>query len=157
MGAHRGDGVRPFIVILAGLGTFWAAGNLIAAITAVLRMIKGGGARDNLEGGEAILLVLGVSFTLLTPGILLVRHLAKNVWANSMKAVDLAEQLRGPVLVGFSAYGFGSLLVRLIEAVLLRHAVGVAWPWWDVLLFVVGAVAAGGAFLVGEAEKPRSA
>ena len=148
---------RPLIVILGSLGLFWAAGNLVAAITAVLRLIKGGGARDNLEGGEAILLVLGVSFTLLTPVILLVRHLSKSVWANSVKSVELAEQLRRPVLVGLSAYGFGSLLVRVIESVLLRHAVGVAWPWWDILLFVVGAVAATGAYLLGEAEKPRNA
>jgi serine/threonine-protein kinase len=148
---------RPLIVVLGGLGTFWAAGNLIVAITAVLRLIRGGGARDNLEGIEAVLLVLGVGFTLLTPILLLVRYLAKSVWGNSMKAVELADQLRRPVLVGLSAYGFGSLLVRLVESVLLRHAVGVAWPWWDILLFAVGAVAAAGAFLVGEAEKPRQA
>ncbi len=74
-----------------------------------------------------------------------------------MKSVELAEKLRRPVLVGLSAYGFASLLVRLLEGVLLRHAVGVAWPWWDVLfLFVVGAVAAMGAFIVAEAEKPKT-
>jgi serine/threonine-protein kinase len=146
---------RPMILILGALGTFWGAGGLILSITAVLRMIKGGGARDNLEAGEAILLVLGVVFTLLTPLILAIRYLARSVWGNSVKAVELSDALRGPVLVGLSGYGFASLLVRLIEAVFLRHAVGVAWPTWDILLFVVGAVAAGGAFFVGVAEKPR--
>jgi serine/threonine-protein kinase len=147
---------RPLVVILTGLGTFWAAGTLVAAITAVVRLVRGGGARANLEDLEAIFLVLGIGFTLLTPGILLVRHLAKNVWENSVKAVELAETLKSPVLIGLSAYGFGSLLVRLIEAVLLRHAVGVAWPWWDLLLFLVGGAAAGGAYLVGRAAIPRA-
>ncbi len=115
---------RPMIVVLGALGMFWAAGNLVMAITAVLRIIKGSGARDNLEPGEAILLVLGISFTLLTPLILVIRWLSKTVWANSVKSLELSDTLRRPVLVGLSAYGFASLLVRLIEAVLLRHAVG---------------------------------
>jgi serine/threonine-protein kinase len=118
-------------------------------------VIKGGGARDNLEPGEAILLVLGVSFTLLTPIILVIRWLSKTVWGNSVKAVDLSDQLRRLVLVGLSAYGFAALLVRVIESVVLRHAVGVAWPWWDLLLFMIAAVAATGAYFVGEAEKAR--
>jgi serine/threonine-protein kinase len=147
---------RPLIVILGGLGVFWGAGNLIMAITAIFRMVKGSGPRANLEGSEAILVVLLVTFALLTPLIFLGRWLAKTVWGNSVKAVELAEKLRRPVLVGLSAYGFTSLLVRLFDAVLLRHAAGVAWPWWDVLLFVISAVAAGGAFMVAEAEKPKA-
>ncbi len=147
---------RPLILILGALGLAWSAGTLIMAITAVVRIIKGSGARDNLAPGEAILLILGVAFTLLTPLIWVGNWLAKTVWNNSVKSVELAETLRRPVLVGLSAYGFTSLLVRLVESVLLRHAVGVAWPWWDVLLFLVGAVAAGGAFVVAQAEKPKT-
>jgi serine/threonine-protein kinase len=147
---------RPMILLLGALGLFWAAGSLVMAITAILRLIRGGGARANLEAGEAVLLVLGVVFTLLTPVILAARWLFKNVWSNSMKAVDLADRLRGPVLTGLSAYGFGSLLVRILESVLLRHAVGVAWPVWDLLMVVIGMIAAGGAFFVAQAEKPKA-
>jgi serine/threonine-protein kinase len=147
---------RPSIVILGTLGIFCAAGNLVAAITAILRIVKGAGARDNLEGGEAILIVMGVTFTLLTPVILMIRHLAKNVWSNSVKAVELADTLRGPVLVGVSAYGFASLLVRVIESVVLRHAVGVAWPWWELVLLLIGGVAATGAVFSGATEKRRA-
>jgi serine/threonine protein kinase len=147
---------RPLILLLGALGAFGAAGTLIMAITATLRIIKGSGPRDNLEAGEAILLVLGVACTLLTPLILVARWLSQRVWGNSVKAVELAETLRRPVLVGLTAYGVASLLVRLIESVLLRHAVGVAWPWWDVILFVLGGAAATGAFLVAEAEKPKA-
>jgi serine/threonine protein kinase len=148
---------RPMILVLGSLGVFWAAGSLVAAITAIFRVVRGGGARANLEGTEAVLLVLLVGFALLTPLILAGRWLSRTVWGNSVKAVDLAEQIRRPVLAALSAYGFASLLVRLIEAVLLRHAVGVAWPWWDVLFLIIGAVAAVGAAMLAEAEKPKVA
>jgi serine/threonine-protein kinase len=146
---------RPMILLLAGLGLFWVAGSLILAITAVIRMLKGGGARANLETVDAALLILGVAFTMLTPLILAGRYLAREVWGNSVKAVDLAEKLRRPVMVGLAAYGFGMLLVRVLESVLLRHAVGVAWPWWDVMMFLAGGAAAGGAYAMAESEKPR--
>ncbi len=148
---------RPMIALMGALGVFLGAGNVIMAITAIFRIIKGGGARANLEVGESVLLVLLVVFTLLTPLIFLVRWLVKTVWGNSMKSVELADRLRGPVLVALSAYGFATLLVRLIESVLVRHAVGVAWPWWDVLLFFVCAAAAAGTYLVSAAEKPKAA
>jgi Protein kinase domain len=147
---------RPLILVLGALGVFWAAGTLIMAITTGFRVVRGGGARANLEPTEAVLLVLLVGFALLTPLILVGRWLAKSVWGNSVKSVELADRLRGPVLVGLSAYGFTSLLVRLLESVLLRRAVGVAWPWWDVVLFIVAVVAAGGSFLVTSAEKPKA-
>jgi serine/threonine-protein kinase len=148
---------RPLIIVLGVLGVLWAGGSLVMAITGVLRAIKGTGPRDNLEAGEAILLVLGVTFTLLTPIMIAVRWLARTVWGNSVKAVELADTLRRPVLVGLSAYGFASLVVRLIESVALRHAVGVAWPYWEVALFAAGAIAAGAAYLMRAAEKPKAA
>jgi serine/threonine-protein kinase len=148
---------RPMIVVLGTLGAIWLAGSLVMAITGVLRAVKGTGPRDNLEAGEAILLVLGVVFTLLTPILLAIRYLSRSVWDNSMKAVELSDQVRRPVLVGLSAYGFASLLVRVIESVGLRHAVGVAWPWWEVGLFAAGVIAAGAAYLMGQAEKPKTA
>ncbi|APR88175.1 serine/threonine protein kinase [Minicystis rosea] len=148
---------RPMILLLSVLGTFWAAGSLVLAITGIIRLARGGGAKANLEVVDAILLSFGVLFTALTPVILAGRHLAKNVWGNSMKAVELAEKLRRPVVVGLSAYGFATLLVRLLESVLLRHAVGVAWPWWDVVLFAIGGIAAGGTYVLTMLEKPKTA
>jgi serine/threonine-protein kinase len=147
---------RPMILLLGSLGVFWAVGNLMMAITAVMRIARGSGAKANLTGSEAVFLMVGITFTLLTPLILAGRYLAKTVWGNSVKAVDLADQLRRPVLVGLSAYGFASLLVRLLEAVLLRHAVGVAWPWWDLLLFIVAGGAVGGAVALVGLEKKKA-
>ena len=45
----------------------------------------------------------------------------------------------------------------LIESVILRRAVGVAWPVWDLLLFAFGLIAAAGAFALHYQEgRPRS-
>jgi serine/threonine-protein kinase len=146
---------RPLILTFSALGLLGAAGGLILAITGIIRAVKGGGARANLEILDAALLSAGVVFTLLTPVILAIRHLSRSVWGNSVKAVDLAEKLRRPVMVGLTAYGFAWLLVRLLESVIFRHAVGVAWPWWDVILFFLALAAGGGAFLLGRMEKRR--
>jgi serine/threonine-protein kinase len=47
--------------------------------------------------------------------------------------------------IGLAAYGYASLLVRLLETYVLLEAARAAWPFWDVLLFMIGASAAGGA------------
>jgi serine/threonine-protein kinase len=146
---------RPLIVLMAGLGVFWAGGGIITTITALVRLGRGGGPTANLTSFEAILLVLGVFFALVTPLLLGVRHL-RTLWGNSMKALGLAEKLKRPVVVGLGAYGFGSLLVRVIEGVVLRRAVGVAWPIWDLLLFGIGVVAAIGAVYLGDGDRKRS-
>jgi serine/threonine-protein kinase len=147
---------RPLIVLLTGLGLFWVAGSLITLITAIVRLARGGAAADNLTGFEAALLGLGIGFTLITPAILFMRFIRRSVWDNSAKAVDFVEKLRRPVVVGLCGYGFAALMVRTVEAVVLRRAAGVAWPMWDVLMFVIGAAGAIGAHLLFSAERPRS-
>lgn len=144
---------RPLIVLLFVLGLFWVAGSLLTLVAAIVRLARGGSAADNLTGFEAALLTLGIGFTLITPAILVIRHVSRVVWNNSMKAVDLADRLRRPVMVGLCGYGFASLLVRTIEAVALRRAAGVAWPVWDILMFVIGAAGAAGAYLLMQSER----
>ena len=49
------------------------------------------------------------------------------------------------------------LIVRVLESVILRRAVGVAWPVWDLLLCAFGLTAAAGAFGLQQFERrPRS-
>jgi serine/threonine-protein kinase len=144
---------RPLILLLSALGLLGAAGGLISLVTAVVRLSRGGRATDNLTDSEAVLLTLGIGFTLITPTVLAPRHVRRSIWDNSMKAVGLAEKLRVPVMVGLCGYGFASLLVRTIEAVLLRRAAGVAWPVWDVLMFLIAVTGAGGAYLVARGER----
>jgi tRNA A-37 threonylcarbamoyl transferase component Bud32 len=146
---------RPLIALMTALGVFWIFGSVITTITASVRLSRGGGPTANLTSSESIMLVVGIVAAMVTPLVLLVRHVTRNVWDNSLRSLELADKLRRPVAVGLAAYGFGSLLVRVIEAVVLRRAVGVAWPVWDLLLFGIGLVAALGAVWVTGSERRR--
>ena len=144
---------RPMISLLLALGIFWAAGSLLTTAAAVVRMLRGGGSTANLTATESVLMVLGVTLALASPIVFLIRHVKRTVWGNTIRAIELLGRIRRPVVVGLCAYGFGSLLVRLIESVLLRRAVGVAWPVWDILMLVIGASAAFAAHKLLEAER----
>ncbi|EYF04654.1 serine/threonine protein kinase [Chondromyces apiculatus DSM 436] len=144
---------RPLIVLLSVLGLFGVASGVITMVTAIVRLARGGKATDNLTSFEAVLLTLGIAFTLITPTILGVRYVSRSVWDNSMKSVALAERLRAPVMVALCGYGFASLLVRSVEAVVLRRAAGIAWPVWDLLLFLVAVGGGVGAYYVTRDER----
>jgi serine/threonine-protein kinase len=148
---------RPMLVILTALGIFWTTGSLMTLIAAIVRLSRGGSATANITGLEATFMIVGFLFALLTPTILVVRYLRRTIWDNSAKAMELSERLFRPIITGLCAYGFATLLVRVIESVILRRAVGVAWPVWDLLLFAFGLIAAAGAFALHYQEgRPRS-
>lgn len=134
---------RPSIVLYAVLGTFWLVGATVTLVAGAMRMLRGGSPAENLTSMEAGLL-LGASFVaMITPLALAIRHLRREVWKNTARALGVAESLRRPVVIGLVAYGFGALLVRATESVVLRRSVGVAWPAWDLLLALVTFLAAG--------------
>ncbi|WP_170319501.1 serine/threonine-protein kinase [Polyangium spumosum] len=144
---------RPMLVLMTALGIFFALGGLITTAASIFRITRGGSATANLTVSESVLLLLLIPVALATPIILFIRHMRKTVWANTVKAIELLGRLRRPVVVGLCAYGFGSMLVRLIESVLLRRAVGVAWPVWDVLLLVIALVASVTAHVMLDGDK----
>ena len=144
---------RPMLVLMTALGIFFALGGLITTAASIFRITRGGGATANLTVSESVLLLLLIPVALATPIILFIRFMRKTVWENTVKAIELLGRLRRPVIVGLCAYGFGSMLVRLIESVLLRRAVGVAWPVWDVLLLVIALVASVTAHVMLDGEK----
>lgn len=152
--AHAVRMAWPTIVTLVVLGGVWALGSIVTTIAGVIRVSRGGTV-ENLNGTEALLLLFGAFFVLLTPGVLLVRHLWKNVRHNRMREVELADRMRTPVVVALSGYGFATLLIRLTEVVVLRSAESWGWPAWDLLLFGIAASGAVGAYLLVEAEKKR--
>ncbi len=102
---------RPLILLLFALGLFWVAGSLVTLVTAIIRLSRGGRVTDNLTGLEAVLLALRDRLHADHPALIGASHVRKTVWNNSMKAVDLADKLRRPIVVGLCAYGFASLLV----------------------------------------------
>jgi len=144
---------RPMIVLMSLLGIFWLGGSLVGTVGAIVRMTKDGGLNANLATREALLVVAGLAVAMLAPMILAARYVNKVVWGNSVKAVALSAQLRRPVFAGLCAYGFGSMLMRLIETVLLQNAVRVASPIWDVVLLLIGIAAAVGAHRLFDTER----
>jgi len=133
---------RPLIVLLSILGTLGLIGSVVTMVAAGMRLARGGGPRANLTTVEAGLLLGLASFALVTPVLIGVRHVAKEVWHKQSKALSAADRLKRPVLAGLTAYGFAALVVRTVEAVVMRRAVGVAWPVWDLVLAGCGLFAA---------------
>lgn len=152
--AHAVRMAWPTIVTLTLVGVLFALGSMVTTIGAVIRVMRGG-TMENLNGTEAVLLLFGAFFVLLTPGVLLFRHLWKNVRHNRVREVELADRIRTPFVVALSGYGIATLLVRLLEVAVIRSAESWGWPAWDLLLFGVAAAGALGAYLMLEAEKKR--
>jgi serine/threonine protein kinase len=150
--ARAADMARPMIFLLGFLGVFASASALMTMVTGVVRLTRGGGATANLTGSEAIFLFGGLLVGALTPLILAVRHVRSSVWGNSVKAMHLSERIYRPVVAGLCGYGFASLFIRVIEGVVLRRAVAVAWPVWDLILFSITLAAALGAYALHSGE-----
>jgi len=149
---------RPTILLMAALGMFFVLASILSLVTGIVRLARGAGAAANLTSFEGIILLVLLTLALLTPAIVAALHVKKQIWANSNRAVQLAESLQRTVVAALVTYGAGSLFVRVLESVILRRAAGVAWPAWDVVLSLV-AVAAGGFALftiLGETRRRRS-
>jgi serine/threonine-protein kinase len=100
---------------------------------------------------EIVLALLAITGTLLTPGLLLMRFVKKNVWSNHQRVLELLETTRGALFWAIVSYGLGSLAVRFLADVASRFAVlppigrlaHSGWAGWNLLLFVVALVMAG--------------
>ncbi len=129
---------------------------LIVALSAVLLATMLGGIAV-LTGWFAIstnelgLLLLAAFGTSLTPAILIVRQLRRDVWHNSARVLDLLARVRDPVIAALVALGLSLVALRFLDGVVARYAtggvlgngVGIDWAGWNLLLPVVALVAAG--------------
>jgi serine/threonine-protein kinase len=148
---------RPMFKLLASVGAFFAVGLLLTLVSSVVRIARGSDAQANLTGTEAVAIIVLLAVSLAAPTYLAIAHLQKAAWQNTARVVDLVKRFRWPVLVGLSAYGLGSLLVRVVETVVLRRAVGAAWPVWDLLMVIFGAVGAAVTYrIVGKPDSRAS-
>jgi serine/threonine protein kinase len=143
---QRVSNARPMFLVVGSAGAFWAVGSILTMVVALMRLARGGYSTFTVTGSEVVLIFLGTLLVLAAPAFLLVRHLQQKFWSNTAKTVDLVERVVPPILAGLGAYGFGSLLVRFLETVMIRRALSMAWPVWDVLLALVGIAAAVGVY-----------
>jgi serine/threonine protein kinase len=154
--AREAASARPTLVLfgtvmLVGLGL-----GLVSAIAALLRLSKDG-ASPVISGTEALIIGVVLAAAISTPMVLLLRHVAKAIWPNTAKVLELLHRLRPPVIAALSVYGLSAIFLRAAETVMLRTPTGTSWPGWDLLLPMF-AIGTGAAVFLGRgpnSSKPR--
>ncbi|HEX7665649.1 MAG TPA: hypothetical protein VF407_14080, partial [Polyangiaceae bacterium] len=136
--ARQAKMARPTIVMLTATIAAWFLVGFVDALGGMVRIFRAG----DITLSEAILLALGSGFLVLTPAVLYILHVRKVVWPNSVKALELANDLRRTAAAAFVGYGVAAILSRALETVVLRHSVDLDLGVWDAGLFVVSFLAA---------------
>jgi serine/threonine-protein kinase len=129
---------RPTIVTLSVVIASWFLIGFVDALGGCVRMFRTG----DITLTEAILLGLGSGFLAVTPAVLFILHLRKVVWPNSVKAVELADDLRRIAGAAFIGYGAAAILSRAFDTIVLRESGALASGAWDATFFAVSFVAA---------------
>ncbi len=130
---------RPTIVLLGGVVGLWLTGGFVDALAGVVRFFHAG----ELTITESVLLILGSMLAAATPTVLFALHVHKVVWPNSMRALQLAADLRRTATAALVAYGAAAFLMRVLFTVLLRDSHAVAGGLYDTGLFIVSLLGAG--------------
>ena len=125
---------RPGLVFFTALGGLWLLAGTLVTVASSIRLIRGGA---DLTQSEAVISLLGALFALGTPAVLWIRHLGREVWPSTPRALEAQQRLRRTVLFSAATAGIGALFVQLFEVVLKRHGEGLARPVWA--LVVIGA------------------
>jgi serine/threonine-protein kinase len=132
---------RPGLLAFTGLGFAWLLANVAVAVGGIIRLTRGD--TSDLSQAEAVLSLLGVTAALVTPLVLWVRHLMREIWPSTPRSLELMARLRGTVLYSAAAYGIAALTVELVFAVIERRSALIAGPLWTLAAFVVAFVTAG--------------
>ncbi len=134
---------RPTIIVLSIALALWLIGGAVDAFGGVVRYVREG----DLTSTESVMLVIGCVFAVLTPMVLFIRTVKRTIWPNTVRAVELAGDLKRTATAAFATYGGVAILSRATFTVILRDSSGLTSGFWDAMLFalsVLGAVIAGG-------------
>jgi serine/threonine-protein kinase len=123
---------RPMIVITSSALGAWLVGGTVAALAGLVRVLHDG----EITITESLLLVVGCLFAAATPIALYVMHLRKVVWPNSVRALQLATDLKRITVSALVSYGAVAILGRIVHTVLWRNSHGLASGVWDIVLFI---------------------
>jgi serine/threonine-protein kinase len=129
---------RPTIVVTSLALGAWLIGGTVAALAGLVRVLHDG----EVTLTESLLLVVGCLFASATPIGLYVMHLRKVIWPNSVRAVQLATDLKRTTVSALVTYGAFSILGRIVHTVFWRSSHGLASGIWDIALFVFSVAAA---------------
>ena len=129
---------RPTITVASVVLGSWLVGGTTAALAGLVRVLHDG----EITLTECVLLVVGCLFAAATPIALYVLHVKKVIWPNSVRALQLASDLRRTAAAALVSYGGLSIVARIAHTVLWRSSKGLASGWWDLSLFLVSVLAA---------------
>jgi len=134
---------RPTIAIVGSALGLWLVGGSVDALGGIVRYLHA----MELTLTEATLLIFGVAFIVATPGTIFVLRVRKMVWPNSVKAVELASDLRRTAAAALVTYGALALGMRALFTILFRESSILSGGLEDTALFAasaIGAAIAGG-------------
>lgn len=147
---------RPTIVIMSAVLGLWLVGGTTASLAGLVRVLHDG----EITLTECVLLVVGCLFAAATPIALYVLHVKKVIWPNSVRALQLAMDLKRTTTATLVCYGALSIVARIGHTVLWRSSKGLMSGYWDIALFLGSLLAAGTvgglAALVRNMRKRRS-
>jgi serine/threonine protein kinase len=142
---------RPGLLVFTALGFAWTLASLAVAVASFLRLLRGDG--SDLSQAEAVLSFVCVLAALVTPLVIWVRYLLREIWPSTPKSLVLMTRLRTTVLYSATAYGIAMLAVELLQVIIRRQASDIARPLWSLVAFVVALSTAVANWLVTEPKR----
>jgi serine/threonine-protein kinase len=142
---------RPGLLFFTFLGFVWLLTNVVIATGSAIRLARGDG--SELGDAEVVLSTLGAAAALITPLVIWLRYLVREVWPNTPRAIELMARMRRTVLYSAAAYAIGTVVVKLVFVVFQRHSSAVAHPVWALLAFVLASLTAAGTWMI---TRPRA-
>ena len=136
---------RPLIITVSLLAFAVVVAGLTDAVASIVSTLTGEPIVSHLT---SILILVGVVATLLTPLVLYMRWVAKQVWGSSVRAIAHSRKLRLATFTALSTYGGLALIVRFVEGVLRQSPHEIAWNGWGPVLLFGSLVAAFGAVVL---------
>ena len=129
---------RPTITVASAVLGAWLVGGTTASLAGLVRVLHDG----EITLTESVLLVVGCMFAAATPIALYVLHVRRVIWPNSVRALQLATDLKRTATAALVTYGGLSIIARIGHTVFWRSSKGLASGWWDITLFAVSVLAA---------------
>jgi serine/threonine protein kinase len=138
LATRQAKGARPTILVVGTGVAAWLIGGTVDGLGGLLRYLHA----MELTVTEALLLSFGIVLIVATPLLMFILRVKKMVWPNSVKAVELASDLKRTAVAALVTYGSLSLALRAIFTVLLRDSASVSAGLMDTCLFAASAIVA---------------
>jgi serine/threonine-protein kinase len=144
---------RPTIALFTVLAIVFCLAVLADALAAGIRLFGG---QNDLTSAEVVLCVIMAAVAVGMPAGLFTRYVARKVWSSTPRAIAMALRLRRTVVFSAAGYGAGALFVHVLQTLVQRQSLGVAWPGWNLVLFGIALLTGAVVWLTGGlAQEPR--